>query len=166
MRKSAVGTYTGTYTPKNPSKCINTARHGKLPVYRSSWEARVFKKLDNAVHILEWGSELDENIVKYPHPFKRTMDNRPVESRYHPDLFVVVQGKDGSVTRFVVEIKPLDQSTAPTPPQKQTKASVAKFKRNLASYILNKAKWHYAIAWCKARGYRFLVLTEEQILKM
>src|SRR5690348_4341270 len=65
--------------------------------YRSSWELRVFSRLDTDPDVVAWGSE--EFIVRYYDPVtKKTR-------RYFPDL--VVKYRDGRVEMW--EIKPSTQ---------------------------------------------------------
>ena len=165
-KKSAVGTYQGKYTPINPHKCLNTAKYGSIPIWRSSWEVRVFKKLDESTNCIWWGSEIPDTIVEYPHPFKKDNDDRPKTAHYHPDIFMKIRTSDGSVKVFLVEIKPLIQSVKPNMSERKTKSAMKSYYRNLASYILNSTKWHFANLWCKERGYQFKVLTEAQILNL
>lgn len=166
MRKTAVGTYTGKFEPKNKEKCVNLLRHGSLPIYRSSWEARVFNKLDLSPNVLFWGSELPETIVKYPHPFEKDNDGKPKIKNYHPDIYIHLVDKAGNHVKCLIEVKPLKESEEPTLPQRKTKKAMDNYNRTLASYLVNKSKWKFASRWCRSIGYRFLVLTEKQILNL
>ena len=72
----------GYYIPKNPQKYIHINNRlnedNQYPKYRSSWELKFFKFLDNTESIKYWTSE--PFGIKYFHPFKKRICN------YYPDF--------------------------------------------------------------------------------
>ena len=89
-------TYKGRLKPKNPKKYNGDAAN---IIYRSTWEVRVMKWLDNHPNVIWWNSE--ELIISYRSP----VDNRM--HRYFPDFIAKIRQKDGSVMTYVIEVKPM-----------------------------------------------------------
>jgi hypothetical protein len=132
----------GIYTPKNPEKYIGNHQ----PKYRSGWELTFMTFCDTNKNVLYWASEALR--IPYKHP----MTGKP--TIYIPDFFVVYQNKHGQKIAEVVEIKPKKQSII------ESKVSNAKDRIVVA---INHAKWASAMAYCKAQGYTFRVITEDDL---
>lgn len=132
----------GIYTPKHPDKYIGKHK----PKYRSGWEMTFMMFCDSNDNVLYWASEALR--IPYRNPFT----GKP--SMYVPDFFVVYQNKFGKQIAEVVEIKPKKQSII------ESKVANAKDRAVVA---LNHTKWQAAMAYCKAQGYTFRVLTEDQL---
>jgi hypothetical protein len=73
---------------------------------------------------------------------------------YIPDFFVVYQNKYGKQLAEFVEIKPKKQSLI------ESKVYSAKDRLVIA---VNHAKWAAAMAYCKAQGFTFRVITESDL---
>lgn len=121
-------------------------------VYRSSWELRMNRFLDNNTQILRWSSE--EIKIPYLHP----LDGRV--HHYFPDYYIEYINKDGEVVHEMVEVKPLAQTTAPKKSRGKSNKT-ALYEQQ--TYAVNMAKWKYAMEWCKKRDIRFRVLTEKSL---
>lgn len=132
----------GIYTPKNPEKYIGKHK----PRFRSSWEMVFMQFCDNNKHITHWASEAI--VIPYKHPFTGKITN------YVPDFFVVYENKYGKRLAEVVEIKPKKQSLI------ESKAASQKDKMVVA---INHAKWQSATLYCKANGFVFRVINENDI---
>lgn len=132
----------GIYTPKNPQKYIGKHK----PRYRSGWELTFMTFCDSNDNVIYWASEAMK--IPYKHPFtgKSTI--------YVPDFFVVYENKRGQKIAEVVEIKPKKQSII------ESKVASAKDRMVVA---INHAKWSSATAYCKAQGFAFRVITEDDI---
>jgi hypothetical protein len=85
------------------------------------------------------------------------VDNRV--HRYFPDFIIKVKESNGSIKKYVIEIKPKRQTAPPPKPQRQTK----KYLYEAYEYAKNQAKWEAAKEWCADRGYEFKVLTENEL---
>jgi hypothetical protein len=140
--------YKGKYKVKNPEKYKGDPTS---IIWRSLWERKYMKYLDDNSNILEWSSE--EFYIWYKSP----IDNR--QHRYFPDFFVKEKYSDGSVKKYLVEIKPKKQTAPPTKPQRQTK----KYISEVYEYAKNQSKWEAAKEWCDDRGYEFVILTETEL---
>lgn len=136
----------GIFRPQHPEKY-----KGTMPIiYRSSYELRFQKWADHNPAVLSWGSE--SIIVPYPNPLTGKI------SRYFVDFNVVIRDKTGQLKKFLVEIKPYNQTVPPA----QTRNTKSLVKRQ-AEYIKNQAKWKAANEWSNKKGYEFVVLTEKHL---
>ena len=140
--------YKGKYKVKNPQKYVGDST---CVVWRSLWERKYMKYLDGNSNILEWSSE--EFFIWYKSP----VDNK--KHRYFPDFYVKEQYPDGTIKKYIVEIKPKKQTEPPTKPQRQTKRYISE----VYEYAKNQSKWEAAKEWCEDRGYGFVILTEREL---
>ena len=141
----------GKYDLKNPDKY-----KGTLPIfYRSSWEHRVFYFLDYNPNILTWASE---SVII---PYKCNIDNKM--HRYFVDVNFIVNDKDGNQQRYLVEIKPFDQTIPPEIPSKKTPKSMQRYNMAALTYQKNKDKWEAAEEWAIKNGYIFAIWTEKTL---
>lgn len=141
--------YKGKFSPKAPDKYKGDPTN---IVYRSLWELRVMKYLDENSGVLQWSSE--EIII----PYKSPLDGK--YHRYFPDFWVKSRDKEGKVSVRIFEVKPESQSREPKPISgKPTR----KYLTEVARYGINSAKWDAARAYCKERGWTFHVLTEREL---
>ena len=146
------GLKSGTYTPKNQLKYIGK----QLPHYRSGWELKAFISLDNNLKVLKWGSE--SIIIPY---IDTTRYN--TTHRYIVDLFFEVKDINNINHKWLIEIKPYNQSVTPKITKRKSQQKL------LEQQIIvqrNKCKWNAAITFCKARNWHFGVWTEKGINQM
>lgn len=139
--------YSGKFSPKNPLKYKGDSTN---IIFRSSWELKVMKYLDENPNVLWWASE--ELYIPYKNPFDKKMH------RYFPDFIVKTQKKDGSVMTYILEIKPESQTKKPT-----QKRKTKRFIQESVTYEINLQKWRAADTFCKERGWQFKVLTEKDL---
>lgn len=140
--------YKGKYKPLNPKKYKGDVTN---IIYRSLWERKFLYYCDTNNNVLEYSSE--EMFVWYKSP----IDGKP--HRYFPDFLIKVKESDGSIKKYMIEIKPKKQTAPPPKPQRQTK----KYLYEAYEYAKNQAKWEAAREWCADRGYEFKVLTENEL---
>ena len=139
--------YKGWFTPKHRSKYKGDSEN---VVYRSSWELRVMKWLDDNPNVIWWGSE--EIIIKYRSPLDQKIH------RYFPDFIVRLKQKNGTESTVVIEIKPQKQTVKP-----EQKRKTKRYLQEAATYAINQEKWRAADLFCKEHGWQFKVLTEKDI---
>ncbi len=143
------GTKHGTYTPINVDKYCGRS----LPIYRSGWELKAFISLDKNPKIKKWGSET------LSIPYIDTTRNKETHW-YIPDLFFSVIDVNGIERKWLIEIKPYNQSVIP-------KASKRKSPQKLLLEQLivqrNHDKWNATIQFCKNKGWSFGIMTEKGI---
>ena len=140
--------YSGKYIPSNPKKYKGNP---SKVIYRSLWERKLMVYCDNNDKVLEWGGE--EVIIPYVSPW----DNRI--HRYFPDFYMKVKQANGSIKKFIIEVKPKHQCSPPKPQKRKTKQWI----NAVETYSVNQAKWKYATEFCKDRGIEFKILTEDHL---
>lgn len=136
------------FIPKNPEKYI-----GDLSqiVYRSSWEKRLFEFCDSRSSIIKWSSE--PFAIKY-------WDNSSLKNRrYFPDAYIEVLDVNGSIKKYLVEVKPYKQTIEPKKGRKKAKTYI----NECLTYSKNQSKWKYAREFCERNGLEFLILTEDEL---
>jgi hypothetical protein len=141
--------YKTKFNPTNKSKYIGNPSN---IICRSLWERRVCKYLDENSNIIRWGSE--ELSIPYMSP----KDNKV--HRYYPDFIVEKQSSDGKIETVVIEVKPKKQTKPPKKKNKVTK----NYLNETITYSINEAKWSSAKNFCKKNGWKFIILTEDNIL--
>lgn len=139
--------YKGWFKPRNPQKYKGDPNG---IVYRSSWELRVMKYLDDNPAVVWWASE--ELPIRYISP----IDNKV--HRYFPDFIVRTKRKDGQETTMVLEVKPYRQTQMPV-----QKRRTQKFINEMATYAINQEKWKAADLFCKEHGWQFKLITEKEL---
>jgi len=139
--------YKGWFTPKHRSKYKGDSEN---VVYRSSWELRVMKWLDENPSVIWWASE--ELIIKYRSPIDQKIH------RYFPDFIVRLKQKNDTESTVVIEIKPHKQTVKPVQKRKTNR-----YLQEAATYAINQEKWRAADLFCKEHGWQFKVLTEKDI---
>lgn len=139
----------GEYFPIHPEKY-----KGKTPIiWRSTWERHVMKTLDMNPNVLEWSSETI--VIPYLSPVDNQMH------RYFPDMWARVRRENGTTQEVLIEVKPFKQTMPPPSNKRRTK----KLLIEQATYLVNQAKWESARAYCRKRGWEFIIMTEKRIFK-
>ena len=140
--------YRGKYYPSYPRKYKGDPTN---IIYRSLWERKFMVYCDKNTKILEWGSE--EIALPYISPH----DSRV--HRYFPDFYIKVQENTGKIKRYLIEVKPLKQTTKPKKPKRQTKGYI----REAFEYARNQAKWKAAREYSADRMWEYKVITEKEL---
>lgn len=140
--------YQGKYKPKNPQKYLGDPTN---IVYRSGWELRLMRYLDSHPNVLEWGSE--EVVIPYI---------SPIDGRYHryfTDFIVKQINRDGNKETIIIEVKPKAQTK---PPEKKSRVT-KRYINEVKTWGVNQAKWKAANEFCKDRGWKFQLITEDEL---
>lgn len=137
----------GFFKPKNPDKYRGDPTN---IVYRSGWELRLMSHFDLHSDVIWWSSE--ERII----PYRSPVDNRV--HRYFPDFLIHVKTMEGKYETVLIEVKPKAQ----TQPPKRTEKS-KRYLNEVMTWGVNEAKWKAAEEYCKDRGWKFQVFTEDHI---
>lgn len=140
--------YKGKYKPSNPEKYNGNVTN---IIYRSLWERKFCVYCDTNEKIIEWSSE--EKCVPYRSPLDGKIH------RYFPDFLIKVKESDGSIKKYMIEIKPSKQTVPPPKPKRQTQ----KYISEVYEYAKNQSKWESAREWCADNGYEFKVITEHEL---
>ena len=152
MMGKRYGLKQGTYTPINQDKYIGKA----LPIFRSGWEVKAFIALDRNDKIIRWGSQ--SIIIPY---IDSTRGNQT--HRYVVDLFFVTKDQTGKQQKWLIQIKPYNQSV---PPKSSKRKDPTKLLQQSITYQRNHDKWKSAVQFCKNKGWNFAVWTEKGINKL
>ena len=140
--------YKGKFKPSFPEKYVGNPNS---IIYRSLWELKFLKYCDTNENILEYASE--ELAIPYISPVDGKIH------KYFPDVYIKVKEPDGSIKKYLIEIKPYKQTMAPPKPKRQTKGYIYE----VYEYAKNQSKWEAAREYCKDRGWTFRILTENEI---
>lgn len=157
----------GTFIPKNVDKCFNY--NGQYPdakpiTFRSSWEKILCNFCDMQENVLAYGSEILEL------PYYSEIDNKM--HRYVTDFVMVTKSRDGSIKKWVIEVKPESQAARldehgnlimPKPPKKPTQRRLALWQERCNVIRRNNEKWSVAKEFCYKKGYIFKVITEREL---
>lgn len=138
----------GKFKPRNPKKYLGDPNNIE---YRSGWERKVMNHFDTASYILAWGSE--EVVIPYLSP----KDGR--YHRYYTDFTIVTRDSQGNKKVTLIEVKPKKETMPPTKRGKKK----SRFLKEAVTFEVNQAKWKYARAYCEAKGWDFVVMTEDHI---
>lgn len=140
--------YQGYFKPKNPQKYKGDPTN---IIYRSSWELKLMRFLDERKDIIKWSSE--EIII----PYRSPIDGK--WHRYFPDFLVTKINKDGILETALIEVKPKSQTQ---PPKRQNKIT-KRYLTEVKTWGVNEAKWKAALEFCKDRGWSFHIFTEKEL---
>ena len=140
--------YKGKFKPSFPEKYVGNP---SSIIYRSLWELKFLKYCDTNENILEYASE--ELAIPYISPVDGKIH------KYFPDVYIKVKEPDGSIKKYLIEIKPYKQTMAPPKPKRQTKGYIYE----VYEYAKNQSKWEAAREYCKDRGWTFKVITENEL---
>lgn len=147
--------YKGRFRPKNPKKYKGDPT--KI-IYRSLWEFKFFRRMDDHPDVIWWQSE--EVIVPYVSP----IDGR--RHRYFPDVIVHMRDANNKLSTKMIEIKPAAQ-TRPPDPRNKNKTKTGRISRRyineVKTYGINEAKWKAAKNYCADRGWEFMIMTEKEL---
>lgn len=149
--------YQGTYEVTNKEKYIGK----KNPVFRSSWEKRAFWWADNNRNVIRWASE--PFSIPYHIQGEKTKKGKPKIRRYFPDLYIEIKTRDGTVKKYVFEIKPKSKCKPPRKPKRKTRKSEKTYQYLIEEWVMNNAKWEAASKACDKRGIKFNIITEDDL---
>lgn len=153
--------YKGRFRPKNPGKYKGDPTN---IIYRSSWELKVFRRMDEHPDIVEWSSE--EVSIPYVNPVRSAKHGTRKISRYYPDLIIKKRIGENKYAMIMIEIKPKKQTVPPDPSKRNATKTGRVSRRYLneaATYSVNEAKWNAARQYCRERGMEFVIMTEDHI---
>ena len=108
-------------------------------------------QFDTSDWCISWSSE--EIVVPYVSP----IDNR--RHRYFVDFVIKVKDKNGELKTWMVEVKPKKQTKEPAIQKRITKQYITE----VTTWGVNQAKWKAAEEYCADRGWKFVILTEDQL---
>ena len=139
----------GYFHPVNPDKYSGDLAN---IIFRSSWELKFMDFCDKNESVISWGSETI--AVPYPNPILKK------DANYYIDYIMVTKSSDGTITKWLIEVKPNKYLNPPVAPKRLTEKQTLNYARHAKTYIINTAKFRAAQEYAKARGMRFGIITE------
>jgi len=100
---------------------------------------------------VEWSSE--STVVNY----RYDIDGK--NHRYFIDFRITVKEKEDKMQTYLVEIKPAKKTKPPKKPKRQTKS----YLYESMEFVKNQNKWEAAKKYAEDRGWKFIVLTENEL---
>jgi hypothetical protein len=146
-------TYKGKFNPKNPDKYLGDPKN---IVYRSSWEFKMARYLDRHPHVMKWSSE--EIVIPYVSPIDGKWH------RYFPDFYVEQISRDKKKEKILIEVKPYAQTHPPKIQNtKRGNKPTKRYINEVKTWGVNEAKWIAAQEYCKDRGWKWQIITENEL---
>ena len=139
--------YQGYFKPRNPQKYKGDPTN---IIYRSRWELLVMSRFDIDPNVIWWSSE--ETVI----PYRSPVDNRI--HRYYVDFTARLNKPGGGTRTVLIEVKPYKQTQPPIITEGKKKSR--KYVNEVMTWGVNTAKWKAARAYCKDRGFEFMIMTE------
>lgn len=116
----------------------------------------MFVFLDTNVNVLCWASEYI--IVPYYYEVDQQIHN------YVTDIYAEILDNSKTVKRYIIEIKPKKQLSAPKKPKINNGKAMVRYSNEQATFIKNQNKWDAARKFCARNGLIFKILTEDTML--
>jgi hypothetical protein len=140
--------YQGRFKPKNPKKYLGDPTN---IIYRSGWELKFMRFCDSHPNVIQWGSE--EVVIPYISPIDGKVH------RYFTDFIVKQLNTMGKKETLIIEVKPKAQTR---PPEKKSRVT-KRYLTEVKTWGVNQAKWKAANEFCKDRGWKFKIVTEDDL---
>ena len=138
----------GKFVPRFAQKYV-----GRYPIIvRSSWERMMCQWLDGNPEVIKWSSE--GHIIHYYDPIQQK------RRRYFPDFYAEILNKKKQPVKYIIEVKPNRETGPPVKTRGQSKKTQLYQE---ATWVTNKAKFEAAQQYCNKLGYRFKLLTENEM---
>ena len=118
--------------------------------YKSGLELKFLKYADMNIHVKSWA--LEPFCIPYLSPKDGKIH------RYFIDFFI--EFSNGQ--KFLVEVKSSGETREPKKPSKKTEKAILNYQKALLTFAVNSAKWNAATQFCKEKGLKFLILTENE----
>ena len=135
---------------------VNEKYSGHRPIiYRSSWEYKFMVYCDKTEGVLEWSSECVK--VKYYNPITKK------NHYYYPDFYMKVKKADGTIKKYIVEIKPSSHLKKPKQPKRVTEKALNNYRYISNQYIKNVFKADAAKKAAASVGMEYIILTEKSL---
>lgn len=143
----------GYFQLKHPEKYMTNVNE---VIYRSSWEHRFMIYCDSSEEVLQWASE--PFYIQYFYGVDQKVH------KYYPDFYFARRNEDGTITKYIVEVKPTEMLKKPEPPKRKTPNTMRNYNVIMEQYTKNYYKSIAAKDWCAKNGYKFVYLTENSKL--
>lgn len=147
------------YIIKNPQKYIGNK---EKVFFKSNLENRVMFYLDNNSNIIRWSYE--QNPIPYLRPMFESGKLHHIEERnYFLDFYCEVKERDGSINKYLLEIKSKSETLPPIRPKKMSSKAYQRYQNACQTYAINMNKWKSAKKYCDDKGWKFKIITDDLI---
>ena len=144
--------YRGIFKARNPGKYKGNYNN---IVYRSRWELKLMMHLDEHPDVLQWSSE--EVVIPYRSPIDGKLH------RFFVYFFVKKRSPNGVVESVLIEVKPYAQTKPPEVKITKGQKPTRRYLNEVMTWGVNSAKWEAATEYCKDRGWKFIIMTENEL---
>lgn len=151
VRPSYIVWNQGTYNVQNKHKYIGS----KVPEYRSGLELKCMQFFDFNSQVVRWSSE--------PFSIKYLLESDGKEHNYWIDFYAEIMSKDGSVKKYLIEVKPFKQCLPPNAPKINNKKAIRRYMYENDMFTKNQCKWKSARIFARSQGMEFKILTDKEI---
>ena len=151
----------GRYIKQGYYKCRKPEKYVGDPtqiIYRSSWELAFLKYCDLNDIVIKYGSE--PIAIKYISPFDKRQHN------YFVDFYMETLGINGTIQRWLVEIKPGKHTKKPKKPKHETFKSMKNYGGGIKRFLMNLAKFKAARQYANRLSFKFLVMEYDKSKKI
>lgn len=158
------GAKQGWYRVLNANKFITQVKESKTVMkstrinegyleinYKSGLELKALKYCDMNKYVKKFSLE------PFPIQYLKPTDGKI--HRYFVDFFIEFENNQ----KFLVEIKPFNETIEPRKPSKKSEKAILNYQKALQTFAINTAKWNAAKAFCQEKGIKFIVLTEKEL---
>lgn len=111
--------------------------------------------MDENLNVIKWASE---NLT-IPYLFEIDQNIH----RYTPDVYAEILDRNGTLKKYLVEIKPKKQLLEPIKPKNKNVKALLRYQKEMQEFVKNRNKWEAAKTLCRQKGWEFKIMTEEQI---
>jgi hypothetical protein len=160
----------GNYIPKNKNKVLKLNNLGGI-FYRSSWEKKIITWLDFKKEVVKWGSE----CIRVPYQITKMVKGelKVEEHSYYPDFYYELLAPNGTIIRIIAEVKPKKEYEDAVlftegkfnVPENLTSKKLKNLEYRFKMAQKNSEKFKTMIKWCEVKGYKFIVITEDNLTK-
>lgn len=140
--------YHGMFRPTNLKKYLGDPY--KIE-YKSHWELKVMKYLDINPSVIEWAYEGLK--IPYFDPSRQKMRH------YLPDFYLKYKNREDVIKEVIWEVKPHKETNEPKVRKRKTKQYIYE----VVTYNTNQAKWQACQSYCNAKGWGFMLITENEL---
>ena len=81
--------------------------------------------------------------------------------RYFPDFVVIYKNGAGDIIKEIIEVKPSKQVAKPEP-RRGNKKTIT-YLKEMETYVTNYRKWESAKHVARRMGYKFRIITEQDL---
>lgn len=150
----------GEYKIQYPDKYL---LQKKVVKYKSNLEERVCYFLDCNSNVVKW--QYEGMSIPYLKPiFMGGKLHHVEEHKYVIDFYAEIKDNDGSIKKYIIEVKSKSATKPPIKPKRMTNKAHQRYLQECATFAVNSNKWSSAKKYCEDNGIIFKMLLDDQII--